>query len=95
MDGQLIIPHEHAYCYEVQSSDLSSEKGTNDPVLRVYRNSPETIHFQVRTYAPINGYGRNGKRRNMIAGVSLDAEELRTLRNKIDELIDELTARSV
>ena len=73
----------YAYCREVKH--LTSN---NEPMLRVYRNSPATLEFQVRTFGAVTETGR-GTPRNMIAGVPLNIEDVRALRNKLDEFLAE------
>ena len=80
---ELTFPNEHAYCHEVKASLLGKEI---EPMLRVYKASPSGLTLQVRAHCGIGDMGR-GKRRNMIAGVSLDRTEALALRAKLDEFI--------
>lgn len=79
----LELPKKYAYCREVKHLDANIE-----PMLRVYRNSPATIELQVRTFGAVTETGR-GTAKNMIAGVSLNIDEARAMRVKLDEFIAE------
>lgn len=79
----LELPKKFAYCREVKHLDSN-----NEPMLRVYRNSPATLDLQVRTFGAVTETGR-GAAKNMIAGVALTVEEARALRDKLDEFCAE------
>jgi len=74
MSKELIIPKEHAAIYEAKT--LQSE---NENCVRLYRNGPCTIQLQIRTFKSITDIGHPGKKRNMLAGVSLSLEELKNI----------------
>lgn len=79
----LELPKKFAYCREVKHLDAN-----NEPMLRVYRNSPAHLDLQVRTFGAITENGR-GTSKNMIAGVALTVEEARALRDKLNEFCTE------
>ena len=83
----LELPKKFAYCRELKHLDSN-----NAPMLRVYRNSPETLELQVRTFSSVTETGR-GTAKNMIAGVSLTPDEARALRAKLDEFMSEFGER--
>lgn len=75
----LIIEKPYGYCKEIVTDiDL--------PALRVYKNTPETIHVQIRYSGPITD-NRKGKSRNMISGIDLNHEEAASLVNKLNDFL--------
>lgn len=75
-----IIPAKFATIYEVPPPQ-------NDNCVRVYRDCPGGIAIQIRTFKPIN-YNQNGKKRNMLAHVSLSKAEAEILRDRLNLFLD-------
>jgi hypothetical protein len=48
----------------------------NENEIRLYKSSPESFTFQIRTYAPIGSFNNKGTKRDMIASVSVTLEEM-------------------
>lgn len=72
--GELHYYNDFARIHEVLHLDHD-----NEPMLRVYRNSPGAVQLQIRTFAPITGSlvsRARAKDRNMIANVSITVKEL-------------------
>jgi len=46
----------------------------NDNIIRIYKNNPESVTLQIRTFGPTN-QNETGKDRNMIATTSVNLEE--------------------
>ena len=67
---------------------IQINKEEQDNCIRVYCSTyPNTFDFQIRTFKPINEFGR-GKPRAMIARVSLDIKQmekiLRFMKNEVN-----------
>ena len=78
-----IIPAPFARIYEVPTPQ-------NDNCVRVYRDCPDGIAIQIRTFKPIN-YNQSGKKRkkrNMLAHVSLSREDAKILRDRLNLFLD-------
>jgi len=69
--NELSIKKPYARIYEIGKVD---EIGKRDDEIWVYKNSPETIAFQIRTCKPITG-SHKGTQRNMLAHVSLTEDD--------------------
>ncbi|MCW4050401.1 MAG: hypothetical protein NWE89_11775 [Candidatus Bathyarchaeota archaeon] len=81
----LIIDKEYAFIGEIKLSDDRH----NDNCLRVYCNQyPDQFLFQVRTYKPITERG-NGKKRDMIANVTLTIKEVEDILEYMKKRQDE------
>jgi len=76
-----IIPAPYATIYEVKAPQ-------NDNCVRIYRDSPNGIAIQIRTFKPIN-YDQNGKKRNMLAHVSLSKAEAEILRDRLNLFLED------
>lgn len=75
------LPRKFAYCHEVTSVDL-----TMGTMLRLFRNAPESVDVQIRTFGPTAESGR-GVPKHMIAGTRLNLDEARQVRDQLDMLI--------
>ena len=73
---QLFFHNDFADIREIKGAWIDEKP--NEPMLRVYRDSPGSVHLQVRTFAPITDKlaRKPGKPRNMIATVSVGIKEL-------------------
>ena len=76
-----IIPAPYATIYEVPTPQ-------NDNCVRVYRDCPGGIALQIRTFKPIN-YNQTGKKRNMLAHVSLSKAEAEILRDRLNLFLED------
>ena len=76
-----IIPAPYATIYEVKAPQ-------NDNCVRVYRDSPNGIAIQIRTFKPIN-YDQTGKKRNMLAHATLSREDAVILRDRLNLFLDD------
>ena len=63
----------YARIYEIGKINEIGELGDE---IRVYKNSPETIAFQIRTCKSIT-YSHKGIKRNMLAHVSLTEDDIK------------------
>lgn len=79
----LELTKKYAYCREVKGL-----QNNNEPMLRIYRNSPCFLDLQVRTFGPTTETGK-GTAKNMISGVGLTVEEVKILRDTLNEFIAE------
>jgi hypothetical protein len=73
----LFIKKQYATIHEIKGLEHDNENE-----IRVYKNSPETFNFQIRTHKPITD-NFVGVKRNMIANVSLTLEEIEQIYNYI------------
>lgn len=81
---QIEFPKPFARITEIPAKMLGSKP--YDPAVRVYRDTPDTLCVQVRTFAPTT-YNGHGTKRNMLASASLTVEEAKTLREALDAFI--------
>lgn len=81
---QIEFPKPYAEIKEIPAKMLGDKPYT--PAVRVYRDTPDTMCFQVRTFAPTT-YNGNGTKRNMLASASLTVEEAKTLRDALNAFI--------
>lgn len=74
--GELHFINDFAEIREVKNLDQD-----NEPMLRVYRASPGALNLQIRTFGPINDRlaRTTGKKRNMIATVKIELDDLETI----------------
>ena len=69
---------------EIREVKLESE---NENMIRIFKHSPMSFSFQIRTFKGIGQYG-NGKKRNMIATVNLDKTDFEQIVNFVKENFD-------
>lgn len=76
----LMIKKIYAECKEIKvpSDDCMERMKEQAQYLRVYKNSPDTFMFQIRTFKPITD-SKTGKFRFMMANVSLTLAELKKI----------------
>lgn len=71
---ELIARKQYANIFELKAHEFD---GKNDDCIRVYcHQSPDSFTFQIRTFKPINSWSGKGKKRNMVATVSLSITQL-------------------
>ncbi len=69
---ELHVFNDHATIYEVKELDHSNEN-----MLRVWcTQQPDSYTFQIRTHKAINNAWGTGKKRNMIANISIDIKTM-------------------
>lgn len=78
---ELIFPKPFAYCREVKNLAVNNEN-----VIRIYKDTPDTLQIQIRTFGPITD-SRTGAKRNMIAGSSMTKNEAIAFKAKLEEFI--------
>lgn len=83
MSDDLIIRKPYAYAHEVRGLDESIQ---GKECLRVYPDAPGHLQLQVRAFCAVTPNG-TGKKRDMIAGVSLNLPEAKKLREALDSFI--------
>ena len=76
-----IIPAPFATIYEAKTPQK------NDNCVRVYRDCPDGIAIQIRTFKPIN-YDQNGKKRNMLAHATLSRADAEILRDRLNLFLE-------
>jgi len=75
--GELHFINDFAEICELRQVDEN-----NEPMLRVYRDSPGALKLQIRTFGPITDTltsRATSKKRNMIATVSIELDDLETI----------------
>ncbi len=76
---ELWIPYKYAEIREIKHPETNNQNG-----LRIYCTQyPESFRVQIRTFAPINEYGR-GKPRNMKANITLSRKQLHEICDYVD-----------
>lgn len=65
----------------------------DEPVIRLYRHSPDGATLQIRVNGPINENHR-GVSRKMLATTPLGVNQLRELRTSIDRVLTEIEPAS-
>ena len=78
-NSELHIFKKYAEIFEVKNPDHDNEN-----MIRIFQSSGSAFSFQIRTHKGIGVHG-SGKKRNMIANVSMTVEELKEILNFIEE----------
>jgi hypothetical protein len=89
--ADLFINKDYVYCREIKLENSLNNSITHHNGLRVYQNSPETVHVQIRNTGSIVDGNPNAKSRNMIAGVNLNKQEIDILIEKLSQVKQNLS----
>lgn len=88
---QLIIENKYAGVHQRDSGGMVFCDGNPETgCLRIYRNSPGFIEIQIRAYSKLNQWSKTAKPRNLLANVSINADQALKLIEKLQEALADL-----
>src|SRR6267142_515837 len=73
-------------CEWARIEEVKRLEKNNEPMLRVYRNAPESLNIQIRTFDGIGEWNK-GAKRNMIATVPISYKTVEALIAYLQEVV--------